>query len=279
VKLIKNTTVVAHSKAFVFRRVEIGGKGNQCLQIALDVFYKKFNDLKHATVLWNLVSWSNTKMMHCNDNAFVFNRLLGYNIAFYDLGAKYWYWDKVNSQAATCYIKFSEKHYDYIQPLCPHTLSLDQINDRELITPIANVFPTVALLEGIVKHITPLYTHVIFKVKSIVTIRPTSNETRLDEFQIKSVLRLELPVLRIGKGVITEHVDFSLTMKNSDFYEHKFTVYSNCLSVKYKSLIKHNYEHLNVEELKKLKLTVEKSQVSTLKNFKTCVNVRTHIIK
>ena len=68
-------------------------------------------------------------------------------------------------------------------------------------------------------------------------------------------------------------------MKNSDFYEHKFTVYSNCLSVKYKSLIKHNYEHFNVEELNKLKLTVEKSQVSTLKNFKTCVNVRTHIIK
>ena len=86
-------------------------------------------------------------------------------------------------------------------------------------------------------------------------------------------------MLRIGNGVITEHVDFSLTMKNNDFYEHKFIVYSNRLSVKHKSLIKHDYEHLNVEELKKLKLTVEKSQVSTLKNFKTCVNVRTHIIK
>ena len=57
---------------------------------------------------------------------------------------------------------------------------------------------------------------------------------------------------------------FSLTLKNNNLYEHKFTVYSNRLSVKHKSLIKHVYEHLNVEELKKSELTVEKSQVSNL---------------
>ena len=78
----------------------------------------------------------------------------------------------------------------------------------------------------------------MFKVKSIVKIHPTSNETRLDEFQMKTVPRLELPVLRIGNGVITDNLDFSLMLKNSDFYEHRFTVYSNRLSVKHKSLIK-----------------------------------------
>ena len=52
----KNTTVVAYSKAFVFCSVEIGGKDNQCLQFALNEFYKDDNDLKHATVLWNLVN-------------------------------------------------------------------------------------------------------------------------------------------------------------------------------------------------------------------------------
>ena len=166
---------------------------------------------------------------------------------------------------------FSEQHYDYIQPLRPHTVSLDPINDKELIIPIypindkeliipiANIFPTAEVLEGIVKHIIPLYTDVMFKVKSIVEIHPTSNETRVDKFQIKRVPRLELPVLRIGNDVITHHMDFSLTLKNNKFYEHKFTVYSNLLSVKHKSLIKHIYEHLNVEKLKKLKLTVEKS--------------------
>ena len=69
-KLIKNTTVVAHSKVFVFPRVEIGGKDNQYLQFALNAFYKDVNALKHATVLRNLASWTNTKIMRCNDNAF-----------------------------------------------------------------------------------------------------------------------------------------------------------------------------------------------------------------
>ena len=76
--------------------------------------------------------------MGCNDNAFVFNRMIGYNTAFYDLDTKHWYWNEVNSQAATCYIKFSEQHYDYIHYLRPHTVSFDSINDKELIIPISN---------------------------------------------------------------------------------------------------------------------------------------------
>ena len=103
------------------------------LTVCFDIFYKDVNDLKYATVLWNLVNWSNTKIMRCDDNAFVFNRILGYNKAFYDLDTKYWYWDEVNSQEATRYIKFSEQHYDHIQPLRPHTVSLDPINNKELI--------------------------------------------------------------------------------------------------------------------------------------------------
>ena len=55
----KNTIVVAYSKAFVFCSFEIGGKDNQCLQFALNVFYKDVHELRHATVLWNLVNWSN----------------------------------------------------------------------------------------------------------------------------------------------------------------------------------------------------------------------------
>ena len=132
----KNNTVVAYSKAFVFRIVEIGGKDNQYLQFALNVFYKDVKDVKHATVLWNLVKWSNTTIMRTNDNAFVFNRILGYNTAFYDVDTKDWYWDEVYSQAATCYIKFSEHHYDYIQPLRPHTDLLDTINNKEQILPL-----------------------------------------------------------------------------------------------------------------------------------------------
>ena len=132
----KNNTVVAYSKAFVFRIVDIGGKDNQYLQFALNTFYKDVKDVKHATVLWNLVKWSNTTIMRTNNNAFVFNIILGYNTAFYDVDTKHWYWDEVNSQATICYIKFSEHHYDYIQPLRPHTDLLDTINNKEQILPL-----------------------------------------------------------------------------------------------------------------------------------------------
>ena len=57
----------------------------------------------------------------------------------------------------------------------------------------------------------------MFKVNSIVTVHATSNVTRLDEFQIKIVPRLGLPLLRIGKGVIADHVDFSLMKINKEF--------------------------------------------------------------
>ena len=110
----ENTTVVTYSRVFLFRRVEIGGRNNQCLQFSLNSFYRNIGELKQATVLWNLINWSNTTTMRTNENAFVFNRMIGHNTAFYDIRTKLWYWDEVNSQAATCYIKFSEQHYDYI---------------------------------------------------------------------------------------------------------------------------------------------------------------------
>ena len=124
------------------------------LTVCLDAFYKDVNDLKHATVLWNLVNWSNTTIMRTNDNAFVFNRMLGYNTSFYDIDTKHWCWDEVHSQAAIYYIKFSEQYYDYIQRLRPHTVLLDTINnkeqiipidpinDKKIILPIAKVFPS-----------------------------------------------------------------------------------------------------------------------------------------
>ena len=74
---------------------------------------------------------------------------------------------------------------------------------------MVKTIPTAQGLEGIVKHIIPLYTHVILKVNSIVKIHPTSNETKNDEFQIRTGPRLELPILQMNKGVITDHADFS----------------------------------------------------------------------
>ena len=78
----------------------------------------------------------------------------------------------------------------------------------------------------------------------------------------------------MDKGIITDHVDFSLTNKNKGSSEHKIRVYSKRLTVKYKSLIKHVYDHLIIEELKQLRLTVEKAKVSDLIFFKTCAKCK-----
>ena len=89
------TTVVTHSNNYVFRRVDISGTDNQCLMYALNAFYNDIDDLRKASVLWNVANWSNKPEMRCNDNVFVFDGILGYNTAFYDIRTTYWYWDEL----------------------------------------------------------------------------------------------------------------------------------------------------------------------------------------
>ena len=79
-----NQAVAAYSVSFIFRVVPIAGDDNQCLQFALSVFYKNVDESSKANVLWNLVYWSNNSVMRCNDNGYVFNRMLSYNTAFFD---------------------------------------------------------------------------------------------------------------------------------------------------------------------------------------------------
>ena len=88
--------------------------------MSTSAFYKNVNESSNTNVLWNLVNWSNNTVIFCNDNAFVFNRMLGYITHFLLFENKCWYWDKVNSNAATCYIQFGDEHFDYIQPVRPY---------------------------------------------------------------------------------------------------------------------------------------------------------------
>ena len=108
--------LAVYSVPFIFRVVPVAGDDNQCLQFALSAFYKDVDESTKANVLWNLVNWSNTTVMRCNDNGYIFNRMLCYNTAFFDTQNKRWLWDEVNSNAATCYIQFGEKHFEYLQP-------------------------------------------------------------------------------------------------------------------------------------------------------------------
>ena len=145
----ENTTVVVYSKVFVFSRVEIGGKDNQWLQFALNAFYKDAHELSYAiTTLWNLVNWSNTEIVRCNDIEFIFNRMIGYNTAFYDIDNEYWYLDEVNSQAETCYIKFRKKYFEYPRQTLRSDIVLFVLKkDNEVILPIVKVYRTAQVLE------------------------------------------------------------------------------------------------------------------------------------
>ena len=130
-----------------------------------------------------------------------------------------------------------------------HT-DFDPINKKEQVLPKAKVLPTSPVLDGIIKHIIPLYIHVMDTADSIVTIHATTNPTKEDEFQIKIAPRLESPLLRIGKGVITDHIDFSLMNSKKEYYENKFIVHSRSLRRKHQSLINNVYKHLDLKELK-----------------------------
>ena len=59
-------------------------------------------------------------------------------------------------------------------------------------------------------------------------------------------------------------------MNSNGLYEHNFTVYSRSLSLKYQSLVTCIYDHLDVEKLKQLRLTVEEAKITDLDFFKTC---------
>ena len=64
--------------------------------------------------------WGQYPVCRTHDNAFIFNRMLGYNTALIDDIDNKRQFDCVNDLSATCYIKYSRKHYTYIQPLSNH---------------------------------------------------------------------------------------------------------------------------------------------------------------
>ena len=73
-----------------FRIVEISLSRYLCLQFCLNEFYHDINCIKQATILWSCAHWSKLGVCMINDNAFVFNRMLGYNTAIYDEVDKKW---------------------------------------------------------------------------------------------------------------------------------------------------------------------------------------------
>ena len=67
-----------------FRLVKVSGHQNQCLQFCLNAFYHDVDNIKKSTILWSCVYWSKQRIFRLNDNAFLFNRMLGCNTTIFD---------------------------------------------------------------------------------------------------------------------------------------------------------------------------------------------------
>ena len=89
--------------------------------------------MKQATILWSCVHWIKLGVCMINDNAFVFNRMLGYNTAIYDEVDKKWQFDRINDSSATCFIKFNDNHFAYLQPIAIKNAKSPDIRSRVVI--------------------------------------------------------------------------------------------------------------------------------------------------
>ena len=60
------------------------GHRNQYLQYSLNTFHHYINDIKKATIVRSVENWGQYGVNRSNDNTFVFNHILGYDIVLFD---------------------------------------------------------------------------------------------------------------------------------------------------------------------------------------------------
>ena len=101
--------------------------------------------------------------------------------AIYDEVDKKWQFDRVNDSSATCFIKFNDNHFTYLQPIA---ISIDKDVDKNLNNPEivdlvkddhfiieeSNVYSSPEILEGIYKNIIPLYSLIMSKCNSLIKL-------------------------------------------------------------------------------------------------------------
>ena len=81
---LQNKGIIYCWETYKLRSIEISGNRNQSLQYCLNAFYHDVDDLKKVTIRWSVAHWDQYPVMRTNDNAFIFNRMLGNHTALYD---------------------------------------------------------------------------------------------------------------------------------------------------------------------------------------------------
>ena len=135
---------------------------------------------------------SNKRLEVCmiNDNVFVFNRMLGSNTAIYDEGNKKWKIDRVNDSSTTCFVKFNDNHFTYLQPIAiskdkdvdkklNNHENIDLVEDDHVIIEESNVYFSLEILEGFYKNIIPLYSLIMSKCNSLIELVAKDRKTNI----------------------------------------------------------------------------------------------------
>ena len=124
----------------------------------------------------------------------------------------------MNYLAATCYIKFNDSHFIYLQPVTNiEDKDIDIVLPYHIVIEVADVYTSSKILEGIYKNIISLYSLVMSKHNSLITLVGT-DKVRLSEFKIKTKQYPYLPIIHANYNSLYSPMQFLNTESGSNQY-------------------------------------------------------------
>ena len=184
-----------------------------------------------------------------NDNAFVFNRMLGCNTAIYDDVDKKWQFDRVNDFSATSFVKYNDSHFTYLQPIAnSKDKDVDLVEANHIIIEESNVYSSPVILEG------TLYSLIMSKRNSLLGLVAKDKE-RKSEFKIKTKQYPYLPIFHASSFTSYSPMKFPKLSSgyNKSFPKKQVSEDVKCLAIK-----THIYSVLSMEELTSMKINAKK---------------------
>ena len=165
---------------------------------------------------------------------------------------KKWQYNRVNDLAATCYIKFNDSHFTYLQPVA-------NIDDKDIdinlpyhiVIEEVDVYTSSEILEAIYKNIIPLYSLVMSKHNSLITLVGT-DKVRLSGFKMKTKQYPHLPILHANYISLYSPMQFLNTEKG---YSEYFVQKRLTNDVKFQLIRDNIYPGLSIDALLTMKVT------------------------
>ena len=158
----------------------------------------------------------------------------------------------MNNLTATCYIKFNDSHFTYLQPIANiEDKDIDIVLLYHIVIEVVDVYTTPEILEGIYQNIIPLYSLVMSKHNSLITLVGT-DKVRLSEFKIKTKQYSHLPILHANYNSFYSPIQFL----NTESGYNQYLLRRHLTNDAKFQLIKDNfYPRLSIDELLTMKVT------------------------